>query len=331
VNYFFDLNTPQVYNWTGSLPHNGYVNIILPSDTLSPGAHTFTAFTSNPNGTTDNNTANDSRTSNFFIATMGIPIPIVEGFEGGVLPPASWNLINSGGLMTMFTGTGGFGNSLHCVKVNFYNIQSGTAVLSPPSVNLLNLIPPIKMDFDVAYQQYNSTYHDSLFVDVSTDCGATFTRIYAKGDNLLSTTAPSTNAFTPLSNQWRKDTVDLTAYAGAPVFEVRFIAKSGFGNNMYLDNINIHSGSVGWVENTINPGVKIYPNPSSGKFYLHLPVSIKDFSVKVVDVVGNEVWTAKISNSGRNVIDLSGKAKGVYFLKIETKEFKMVEKLSLLD
>jgi hypothetical protein len=255
----------------------------------------------------------------------------VEGFEGGVLPPPSWNLTNGGGLMAMYNGTGGFGNSQHCVKVNFYSIQNGTASLSPPSVNLLNLVPPLKIDFDVAYQQFNSTYHDSLFVDVSIDCGATFTRIYAKGDGLLATTTPSQTAFTPLANQWRKDTVDITAYAGAPVFEVRFIAKSGFGNNMYLDNINIHSGSVGWAENTINTDVKIYPNPSSGKFYLHLPVSVKDFSVEIVDMVGNEVWAAKKSNSARNVIDLSGKAKGIYFLKIETKEFKMVKKLSLLD
>jgi photosystem II stability/assembly factor-like uncharacterized protein len=331
VNYFFDSNTPQVYNWTGSLPSNASVNIILPSATISPGAHTFTASTSNPNGTIDNNTSNDSRTSNFFINTLGIPTPIVEGFESGILPPVRWTLTNGGGLMTMHVGTGGFGASTHCVKANFYSIPNGTAVLSPPSVNLLNLTPPIKIDFDVAYQQYDFTYHDSLFVDVSTDCGVTFTRIYAKGDALLATTTPSNNAFTPLANQWRKDTVDITAYAGAPTFEVRFIAKSDYGNNLYLDNINIHSGTVGLVENAINDIVKVYPNPSAGKFYLNLLPSAKDVSAKVVDAIGNEVWKAEKLNINRNVIDLSVKAKGVYFLNVESKEIKLVKKLVLLD
>ncbi|MEO5570193.1 MAG: T9SS type A sorting domain-containing protein [Bacteroidia bacterium] len=331
VNYFFDANAPQVYNWSGSLAHNATVDITLPSATMSPGAHTFTAFTSNPNGVIDNNPANDSHSSNFFINTVGIPTPIVEGFESGIFPPSNWNLNNSGGLMSLYNGTGGFGNSTHCVKVDFYAVQNGTALLSPPSVNLYNLIPPIIVDFDVAYRQFNNTYHDSLFVDVSSDCGVTFTRLYSKGDQILSTTTPSNNIFVPLSTEWRKDTVDITAYAGAPAFEIRFIAKSGFGNNLYLDNINIHSNTVGITENKLNNDVLLYPNPSSGKFYLQLPASAKYISAKVTDVLGNEVWNAKAIIANKTVIDLSGKAKGVYFLEIKSNGFNATRKLSLMD
>ncbi len=66
IQYRVDAGTVNNYSWTGSLASNASVVVTLtPSVTFSNGAHTFTANTLNPNGTNDNNPANDSKTSSF--------------------------------------------------------------------------------------------------------------------------------------------------------------------------------------------------------------------------------------------------------------------------
>ena len=61
--------------------------------------------------------------------------------------------------------------------------------------------------------------------------------------------------FTPTAAQWRTETIDLSAYNGFSDFSVAFVNKSGYGNRLFLDNINISlpcSFSADPVAGTIN-------------------------------------------------------------------------------
>jgi lysyl endopeptidase len=71
IEYSIDGGTPQVFNWTGSLAGNSTEVVLLPSMTTTDGAHTFTASTSNPNGSTDENLTNNGQTSTFTINLNG--------------------------------------------------------------------------------------------------------------------------------------------------------------------------------------------------------------------------------------------------------------------
>ena len=54
----------------------------------------------------------------------------------------------------------------------------------------------------------------------------------------LATRADTTEAFIPLSDEWRRESVDLSAYYGNEEVMLVFRGKNRFGNNIYIDNIN---------------------------------------------------------------------------------------------
>ena len=46
-------------------------------------------------------------------------------------------------------------------------------------------------------------------------------------------------AFTPTAGQWRAELVDLAAYEGDPSVIIAFENVNGYGNNLYIDNIDV--------------------------------------------------------------------------------------------
>lgn len=74
-----------------------------------------------------------------------------------------------------------------------------------------------------------------------------------------------------------------------------------------------------------------FPNPSNGKFHLKFTVSAnEDVMVKVMDILGNEVYKEKIMDFNGvydNQIDLTGKEKGIYVLQILQKKKVLSRKI----
>lgn len=66
INVSLDGNTPSTTPWSGSLAPYQSTNLNLPALAgLSDGSHNYTVFTSNPNGSPDQNLANDTLTYTF--------------------------------------------------------------------------------------------------------------------------------------------------------------------------------------------------------------------------------------------------------------------------
>ena len=70
INYGFDGVTNNVYNWTGNLLPNSSETIVFPNVTTTGGSHTFSAFTTLPNGSIDSNPLNDAASTSY-VATIG--------------------------------------------------------------------------------------------------------------------------------------------------------------------------------------------------------------------------------------------------------------------
>ena len=85
----------QVYNWTGSLASGQSVNIDLTAVTIPAGTSSFTATTSLPNGSADQNTGNDSQTKSISATNL----PISADFSGSATEsctaPLSVNFTNN--------------------------------------------------------------------------------------------------------------------------------------------------------------------------------------------------------------------------------------------
>ena len=178
--------------------------------------------------------------------------PLSEGFTSATFPPASWRISNPNNDVTWVrnTAVGGFGTSSNCMAIDNYNLPFTTGrrdTMFLPVVNFSGQTAA-SLSFDVAHA-WNGSGHDTLSVIVSTNCGRNFQRLYKKSGATLST-APF-NQFIPTSSQWRKETINLSAFDGNGQVQIAFAVFSGASNMLYVDNINITSTPSGGGSNSI--------------------------------------------------------------------------------
>ncbi|QQS28410.1 MAG: choice-of-anchor J domain-containing protein [Sphingobacteriales bacterium] len=189
------------------------------------------------------NNACASAPSNISAVTVipQVGLPYNHDFSAG-FPPTGWTLQNPDGNLTWGLQTTPC--YLHAAFLNFFNYpnQGQQDYLVTPLINL-NGVGSAGLSFDVAYARYNDSFFDGLQVQISTDCGQNYTTIYNKSGNTLATAPDISTSFSPTDcSQWRNEIVDLSAYVGNSVL-LRFVGLNGYGNNLFVDNVNI-SGSI---------------------------------------------------------------------------------------
>ena len=341
VKYHVDGGPESTYQWTGTLLYLGTANVSLAAFTGTTGTHTIYFNLSAPNGSTDQDHANDSTQSNFVIyVPNGINLPLMEGFEANNVPPASWNVSTpSSGTTWTADNNGAYGLSSYSAHVDEFSPFGSTAGETPglfsPAYNFLGIsASSITLKFDVAYARYDGLHSDSLAVLVSTDCGATWSTIYQKGGVALATANDTTGLFVPRANQWRTDSVNISSLAGQPSVLFNFEVISGYGNAIYLDNINIsdssHAVGINSVDNNIS--LSVFPNPFTQNFNLKFALNAAQnvdaalYSIdgkKLLTILNNEKTDAGNHQMEINTGQLSN---GLYILKVNEAYFK-IEKM----
>ncbi len=73
--------------------------------------------------------------------------------------------------------------------------------------------------------------------------------------------------------------------------------------------------------------VKVYPNPSNGRFFIQTEGVAGDCVIKLRTTAGLEIFSKHIDDSGITELDFPGIAPGVYIVTIENKDFKEFRKL----
>lgn len=336
VNYRIDNNPVQTYSWTGNLASLATVNVTLPNLTTTVGNHTFTSFTTQPNGIPDPNNANDTSLSTFAVLSSGQAVPFSEAFTAVTFPPTGWNINNNDGATTWARATvsqGGGSGSLWMDNYN-YNAFGEIDEMVTPNFDLTTISNP-QMTFYLAYKLYtdpttNPNFSDTLEVLISTDCGATYSSLYKKFGVPLTTTSPAwaNNAFTPTAAQWRMETINLSAYSTATtaIFKVRNINQ--FENNLYVDNININT-ATGIASIDKNSQVAIYPTPSSGKLNIQLPQVVQGkIQIKIYNDLGALFYSEKTANqNGLIRLNLDKLNNGIYLINIISDKFSKTGKV----
>ncbi len=168
--------------------------------------------------------------------------PYTENFQSGTFPPVNAYLINPDGDITWTTKSCTGRNGAATISMHIdnytYNASGEEDVFGLVSMDLTNAVGA-QLTFDLAHAPYSASYTDGLRVELSTDCGQTFNSIYNKSGTQLGTTANTTAVFTPsAAAQWRNEVVDLSTYVGNHV-ALRFIGVTDYGNDVFIDNINI--------------------------------------------------------------------------------------------
>ncbi|MEO6893848.1 MAG: choice-of-anchor J domain-containing protein, partial [Ginsengibacter sp.] len=242
VGYILNNGTPVTKTFSVNLVTGATQVVTFSNATVANGNNNFKFFTGNINGSNpDQVPSNDTIT-----ATLSVPnpisLPVSEGFENNVFPPTGWSIINPGNDVTWQKTTPG-NKSAHSIFIDNYTKNSVGQIdeIQLPKINLVTTDPVI-ITFDLAHKNYpDADYNDSLQVLVSTDCGATFKAYFNKAGSALSTAGTSKSAYTnPVSSDWKnqKIIIDGAALSSGNII-VKFRNASDFGNNIFIDNINI--------------------------------------------------------------------------------------------
>jgi hypothetical protein len=178
------------------------------------------------------------------------PTPFSEGFEAVTFPPACWTNLPVSGSNTWIrsAGVSGNGAGTGSAMANFYDQVAGAYELKTFPFDISGMTAPI-LAFNYAYATYVGEI-DEMDVSYSTDYGTVWhTLLNMPGgfNGILNTGGAAEDSFVPAPSQWRNQTLPLPAGTNM----LKFKAISAYGNNLYLDNINVTDHSVVPVDNTI--------------------------------------------------------------------------------
>lgn len=326
IVYSIDNGAGQTQVWNGVLLPGATTSVTLAAITPTTGAHTLSVYTTPYLGSMNSTTVKYVIESNFVAA------PLVEGFEETTFPPSNWVLDNVGGSNWVQGPASAFGTGSSSAAYAFYSIPAG-------NIGYLYSLPMdftglsvLKMSFVVAYAQYQ-TENDQLDVQVSTNCGTTWTSLYTKSGATLATAAATTSSFVPTATQWRTELVDFASVAGQANVLVRFKATSAYGNNLFIDNINLAT-DAGISEIDLNNNIVVSPNPfnASSKLTFSLSES-NDVNLKIMNVLGQQVSETNQGRlaSGIHTIVLNGEnlSSGIYFVNLTIGNKTITKKVSV--
>ena len=211
------------------------------------GAHTLVVSTQLAG---DETPAND-QVQNTISALVAVQVsaPLYENVESGVVAPGGWILENPDNGTTWTTspvsnGAACSSTTAWSINYNTYSASGQEDRLVTPKIDLSSAAGT-RLNFDHAYARYSSGYYDRFRVDISNDCGGSWNTLYDAEGSALATAPDNTGSNWQPSNcsQWQAHDIDLAAYDGQVVI-LRFVGICGYGQRLYLDNVNIEGTGV---------------------------------------------------------------------------------------
>jgi len=255
ISYSVDAGNPQTVPFTGNVSTGQTTQFSIPAlSSLASGQHVVVYTLQNVNGSGINST--DFNQTFYIVGASQPGNAYTENFLTTVFPYSNWININDDAVGFTRSTTAGFGTPKGALKMDFYNSTTGKVdevILPPFSYSGFN---DATLTFKVAAKAYPFTggqTNDTLMVSISADCGNTWNQVWLKSGAALATVAPATASYTATANaDYRDESVLLPGTANASQILVKFTARSDYGNNAYVDNINITATSASLTINATN-------------------------------------------------------------------------------
>jgi hypothetical protein len=288
-------------------------NFTIPTTTCTSGGHILKVYLTNINGNGSTTPMGQFTTSFATISVAPSTGNFSQDFTSTAFPYANY-YVTSPQNKNWTRASGGY------LKYDAYLFTAGSigeVYLAP--INLSSISNPT-LSFALAHRQYSAAESDILDVEISTNCGATWTNVYSKSGADLSN-APGTfvtAAFTPAAANWRIENVNIASFASASNALIKFKATSDYGNNIYVDNINIGTASI---ETLTETSFNVYPNPATDLVNISFEGQNTDYSISLMDIQGRVISSREMANvSGEQVVSFSTEnvAKGSYIVTVST-------------
>lgn len=346
VSYMLDNGPLVTKTITGiALPPNKLMDVNLSILNGTVGTHTLTVFGFEPvtaTGSGDLNTMNDTLHTGFVIVGSQASLPLVEDFEGSEFPPVNWGVVTPDSGTTWLRSTTAAVKGIASMELNNFNstISNAENKFLSPVISNSNKNDSVFVSFDLAYKQ-GLTYPgstvfplDTLEVQVTKDCGATYKTVWKKwGENLQTVNDPNSpvlTSFIPQKSNWKNIQCYLSPFVGKDNFQVYLVAKTNKQNNIWIDNLNVYAKTL--PQKLKDQGYLVYPNPFKNNFLVHhygAPVNLR--AVEVYNSTGQQVWDKRYNGNAPTeiTVNIAKYSAGIYMLKLfytnKTIEQKLVK------
>jgi hypothetical protein len=317
----------QTIPWTGNLTTYAYTTITITGVTGNVGSNTAVVNITGANGSGDTRAANNSTQVPFTIySNVGGPA-VTQAFPSAAFPPAGWVLANGGTPYTWMYSSVGSSNA-GSAKMDFYNALPGDVdELTLPPMDFTGY-SAASLTFDRSHKRYSSSYSDNFKVLITSNCGANWnTALNLSGAALANVSGYTGNVeWVPAtSSDWVAQNINLNAYLNNSNVIIKLQGNSGYGNQLYLDNVNVNlvTGTGDIV--TIPVHFELYPNPASATTTLTLQLNKQsDVTVDVVNAFGQVVQStfnpALSAAEHTFTINTENLSRGVYHVNIISAE-----------
>lgn len=324
-----------------------------------PGATTATSNAQNPivqyaepgvypvTLTVSNSSGSNARTKNSFITVRPlnptISSPFVESFEDAAFPNIStdpfnnWSVVGSSTAFERTTLSSVTGTA--SIRYNNNAIATGSRTeLISPIIDMSSTTSPANITFKLAYARKSTSTNDRMEIYVSSNCGRTWSLRYAKTGAALSTLSSGqtiSGTFIPTENQWRTETVSVSALAGQNNGMVKFVVSDSAGNSIFLEDINILNQPVGLEDITLDDYMtQVYPNPGNGDATISIGLLRQgNVTISVTDLTGKLIGSLSKENLGAgdytfNLSEASGRnlSAGAYLIRIDSGNYSKTRK-----
>lgn len=324
------------YHYTGTISQNQTLNIVLPMIAASPGNKEMIFQIRADSTITEADNINNFRSVRFNIRPYS-SLPLFEDFETDNLLSHGWHAENPDALNGWTTDTTGGLWGYRSAKMECWGYSPKanqhddlvSPVYKVPSASNFTLI------FNYAYQLRLPAIADTLRVYLVSGCNLdNKTLVWEKGGQDLETFDSLATYFIPkLPSHWGGDTVDLSSFAKLGELMLDFQTTNRFGNNIYVDNIRLFTGTTppnGFQENEVF-GVRVYPNPTRDRIYIQYADSIEsEILIELFDIYGKKIDNKFVFGSeGKIEFQISSLENGVYFIRYQSissqKTFKIIK------
>lgn len=300
---------------------------------VSLGLHSLNISLTLPKLQPDEQMEDNHRLLNFYVDDNRDVIPLIQDFNEGTIPDVltgetplddqSWLTINPDSSITWEVadapGNGRI-NSAAVIRNFVYEEIGSIDQLVSPTLDFSNTTEA-SVFFKVSYALFSRNYVDTLRIKVSTDCGNTYTTVYEQSGQDLSITETEAEWVPIQSGDWKQQFIDLSDFAGEPEVRVAFEAVNGYGNNLYLDDIEFFLSNnldpIALEENTY----RVYPNPSDGLIRASFNLlDREDVQLILYSIQGETLWQQVLPFTLNQTyeLDLSSQPAGVYILRVNS-------------
>lgn len=315
---------PQSWTWSfsGGQPSSSIVQ--NPSIVYNtPGNYEVTLTSSD-----GVNQETETKTAFITVLPNSIALPFYEDFEGtNSIPNDFWIIDNKGNDEAFELKNVGLSGTKSAGITNFNEVVGGTDELISSPIDLSSVTDEVTLSFRYAYKKRFNVNAEWLRVFISNTCGANWSERKTLFGNQLSSETEE--------NSWQPSNDDdwviihmtnITSAFWVDNFRFKFQFEGDNGNNFFLDDINVYSGSpsndpiLGLSQNMNEQNLTVYPNPSSDVINVaFMAKNSEDYVVEIVGLDGRLISQKSVqAATGKNVIILEGEniPVGSYFVRL---------------